>query len=173
MVLSKVNLKESKRIDFTGTVSSFEQFKSYGDEVVSLVRNSQGPKVLVVIDRGFACEKSTPYVVRDHLNLTGTNPLVGPNDPLGERFPSVNDIYVTDVLSGLPIGIAAGLQPGIVPSPDELKLIRSLGGDFYCYHLVPTMIVAAHARWRVLGIVLPEGAKLDSAILNVLDNGGN
>src|SRR5277367_3583649 len=133
MVLSKINLKEAKRIDFTGTVAGCEQFQSYGDQVVSFIRNSRGPKILLVIDRGFAFGKAVPHVVRDHLNLTGFNPLVGPNDSCGERFPAVNDIYLTDLLPGVPLAVAAGLKPGTVPSDDELALIRSLGADVYCY----------------------------------------
>ncbi len=172
MVLAKTTLKGALRLDFTGSVAGFHQLDSFSDQVVSLIRNNSGPKVLIVIDRGFGLPKSSPHLVADHLNLTGGNPLTGPNDPCGERFPSVNDIYVTDVPVGLPTGIAAGLRNGLVPSDEALKLIRSLGADFYCYNLVPTMIVAAHARYRVLGILVPEGEKLDSTILSVLESGG-
>ncbi len=172
MGLSMIELKQAKRIDFTGSVAGFEHPRSYDDQVLSSIRNSRGVKTLIVIDRGFALRKLVPYVVQDHLNLSGSNPLVGPNDPAGERFPSVNDIYITDLLSALPRGIAAGLRPGVVPSADQLNLIRSLGADFYCYNLVPTMIVAAHAQWRVLGIVVLEGVALDAQLLDVLQNGG-
>lgn len=168
MVKSRVSFKESRRIDFTGNVSGAEHFESFGEGVISLVRNN----VLVVIDRGFGFENPVPHIVTDHLNLTGSNPLVGPNHPAGERFPGVNDIYVTDQFPGLPRGVAAGLKPGVVPTEDELKLIKQLGADFCCYNLVPTMLVAAHLRWKVLGIVVPEGVVLEPSVLSVLGNGG-
>ena len=173
MVVPKLaSLKEATRIDFTGLVPGSTQFETYGDAVLSLIRGGNGPEKLVVIDRGFALDNPIPHVVRDHLNLTGDNPLVGPNDPMGERFPSVNDIYVTDLLPELPRGVAVGLKPGAHPSTSEWKLVRDLGGEFYCYNLVPAMIVAAHARRRVLGIVVPPDVELETSLLSFLTSEG-
>ncbi len=172
MAFTAVSLKGARRIDYSGGADGFERFDSFGDRVVNLLRTSTGSKVLVVIDGGFGFANAAPHVVRDHLNLTGGNPLVGPNDSCGERFPSVNDIYVTDLVRSLPTGVAAGLKPGVVPSDKELEFIREMGADFCCYNLVPTMIVAAHAGWRVLGIVVPEGERLDASVLAVLNDAG-
>jgi purine-nucleoside phosphorylase len=172
MVLSKLSLKDSIRIDFTGTVAGFDQYRAYGDEIVGLVRRDDAPSILIVIDRGFGMQKPVAHIVRDHLNLTGFSPLVGPNDPCGERFPSVNDIYITDLLPELPRAVAAGLKPQVVPSAQEAELAKSLGADLFCYNLVPVMIVAAHAKRRVLGIILPEGCELDPKILESLEIGG-
>jgi purine-nucleoside phosphorylase len=112
--------------------------------------------------------QEAPHVVRDHLNLTGTNPLVGPNDPCGERFPSVNDVYITDLCPNLPRGVAAGLVGGVFPTREEMEFLRSLGADFCCYNLVPTMIVAAHAGLKVLGLVVPEGVEVNPVLDVVL-----
>lgn len=158
------SLKDARCIDFTREAEGFLQLKSFGDRVISFVREGKGSQVLVVVDRGYMMRNATPHVVRDHLNLTGTNPLVGPNDPCGERFPSVNGVYVTDLCPQLPRGVAAGLKPGVFPTREEMDFLSSLGADFCCYNLVPTMIVAAHAGFKVLGIVAPEGCDLSPVL---------
>ena len=166
-----MSLNNTTIIDFTGTHEGASRFSTFGTDVISLIRSSSGTKVLVVIDRGYELPNVAPYVVRDHLNLTGNNPLVGINDPCGERFPSVNNVYITDACPHLSSGVAAGLKLGVVPTSEEMSFMRSLGADFYCYNLVPTMIVAAHAGWRVLGIVLPEGTDVQPVLKDVLQLG--
>lgn len=167
MLTELVDLNKALRIDFTGTLDGFEHKEGFGDDLVAMLRDSGAePKVVIVVDCGYGFETKAPHVVRDHINLTGHNPLVGPNHPCGERFPAVNCIYITDnkLLPEFPSGIAAGIKQGTVPGEEELRLIRSFGADMYCYNLVPTMIIAAHARWRVLGIVVPEGADIASDV---------
>src|SRR5262249_32727233 len=97
------------------------------------------------------------------------------NDPVGQRFPVVNDIYVSaaDTMDqeetwalGNPLGkmrnaIAAGVKPGLKLNDDEMKTLQKLGAALDCYNLVPTMIVATHAGMKVLGLVVPEGQHLD------------
>jgi hypothetical protein len=165
MLTELVDLNKALRVDFTGTLDGFEHKESFGDDIVVRLRDSSAdPKIVIVVDRGYGFERNAPHVVRDHINLTGHNPLVGPNDPCGERFPAVNCIYITDnkLLPEFPSGIAAGVKSGVVPDEDELRLIRSFGANMYCYNLVPTMIIAAHAGWRVLAIVVPEGVDIAS-----------
>lgn len=150
-------------IDFTGTISGAKQFDKFDDEVTSLIRNSD-EKLFVIVDKGTGFKKTEPFVVSDHINLTGGNPLVGPNDPCGERFPVVKDVYITDKANGLSVGIAAGLKPGYAPSAKDLELLRTFGCDFCCYNLVPAMIIAAHAGRRVLGLVVPDGVAAESIV---------
>lgn len=171
-----MNLKNTLRIDFTGTASGFEFHEGFSEQLIvrlrSLASNEAFNKVIIMIDNGFTLDHLVPHLVKDHLNLTGTNPLVGPNHPRGPRFPVVNDIYITEfpssTLSRSPQGIAAGLTRNNVPSPDELNLLKSLGADFYCYNIVPSMIVAAHAGFKVIGVVIPEGTQPDKELLVAL-----
>src|SRR5215813_10312585 len=169
-MMTKTSLKDARCIDFTRDADGFLQFPAFGERVVSFVREGKGSQVLVVVDRGYMMRQETPHVVRDHLNLTGTNPLVGPNDPCGERFPSVNGVYVTDVLPDLPRGVAAGLKGGVFPTREEMDFLASMGADFCCYNLVPTMIVAAHAGFKVLGVVAPDGADLTALLKAVRED---
>lgn len=143
-------------IDFSGTVQGSKQFDKFSDEVVKLIRNSE-EKVFVIVDKGTGFKKAEPFIVSDHINLTGGNPLVGPNDPCGERFPAVQDVYMTEKANGISVGIAAGLKPGYAPSEKDLELLRTFGCEVCCYNLVPAMIIAAHSHKRVVGLVVPDG----------------
>ncbi len=154
----KLKLRNALCIDYTGDVKAFKQFPAFGDDVIRLLRAGAENKTVVIVDRGFGFEKRAPHVVRDHLNLTGDNPLVGPNDPVGARFPVLLDVYITGFLTDMAEGVAAGIKPGVQVSEPEMDMIRLLGGDFACYNLVPTMIVAGHAGWKVLAFVVPEGS---------------
>lgn len=158
-------LQGATLVDFTGKLDGFKHMSGFGDEFVRLVRSGSPPRSLVIVDRGVWMKEAQPLTVKDHLNLTGSNPLIGPNHPAGERFPVVQGVYVTDCLPALGQGIAAGLKAGLVPTGDDIALLRSLGADCCCYNLVPSMLIAAHAGLKVLGIVVGEGDTLSAEIL--------
>jgi purine-nucleoside phosphorylase len=100
-------------------------------------------------------------VVTDHLNLSGKNPLEGPNDDrLGPRFPDLSAAYdprLLDLL--LRAGEAAGvrLHEGVYammagPSyetPAEIRMLRRLGADAVGMSTVPEAIAAVHMGARV------------------------
>lgn len=166
-----MDLKGAKLIDFTGKVAGAQQFERFTDEVTSAVRNHKGNKLAVIIDPGFGFEAEAPHLVSDHINLTGSNPLLGPNDACGERFPVVNDIYLVEAMPGkiLPAiqrGVLGGLKHGVVPDTTETAKLKSLGAEFFSYNLAQTMIVAAHSGWKVIGIVVPSRLPLDGALMN-------
>lgn len=167
-----VSLKGAKLIDFTGTVPGFESHAAFNDGITKALRAPAENKTVVVIDRGFGFSSPQAHLVRDHINFTGYVPLVGPNDSCGDRFPVVNDIYLTQLggkaLPQLRAGVAGGLKAGVVPTAEEEAELRRLGADFFCYNLVHTMIVAAHAGWKVVAIVLPENEKLDGQLITEL-----
>ncbi|MBX9690432.1 MAG: hypothetical protein K2X27_27200 [Candidatus Obscuribacterales bacterium] len=154
--------KGAKLVDFTASPhAGFEHMDKFGPEFIEMVRNkSNGSKAVVVIDHGFAARYTGPVLVRDHINLSGNNPLVGPNHPAGERFPIVQGIYFSDILKDCQQGVLAGLKEGVKPDSEEQQLLRTIGADVCSYNLVPSMLVAAHAGWKVLGIVLGENSRL-------------
>ncbi len=103
-------------------------------------------------------------LITDHINLVGTNPLIGPNNPeLGTRFPDVSEVYNKELRS-LALNVAAKqdltLQQGVYawwsgPSyetPAEIRMIRTLGADSVGMSTVPEAIVAVHGSMKVLGI---------------------
>lgn len=109
-------------------------------------------------------------LLTDHLNLTGTNPLVGPNDErLGPRFPDMSQVYdpVLCTLAddagraaGTPLrrGVYAGVLGPSYETPAEIRMIRALGADAVGMSTVLEAIAARHAGMRVLGIAVITNA---------------
>jgi purine-nucleoside phosphorylase len=103
-------------------------------------------------------------VLRDHINLQGTNPLIGPNDEnFGTRFPDMTQVYwkpyQTAALEngkrmGIEIaeGVYAGLTGPSYETPAEIRYLRGIGADLVGMSTVPEVIAAAHMGIRVLGI---------------------
>jgi len=103
-------------------------------------------------------------LITDHINYSGSNPLIGVNDPeLGPRFPDVTDLYSSSLrlklkLAAVEAGI--GLRQGVYmmfsgPSyetPAEIRMARVLGADAVGMSTVPEAIVAAQCGIHVLGI---------------------
>ncbi len=103
-------------------------------------------------------------LMKDHINLTGTNPLAGVNYPeLGPRFPDMSEAY-DPALRDLALRVAgrAGIKLGegvycalLGPSyetPAEIRYLRSIGGDQVGMSSALEVIAANHCGIKVLGI---------------------
>ncbi len=103
-------------------------------------------------------------LITDHINLTGRNPLIGPNDErFGPRFPDMTEIY-TPALRQLALDTAASLsiplRQGVYiyfPGPGfetaaEIRAFRTLGADAVGMSTVPETTAACYLGLRVLGI---------------------
>jgi purine-nucleoside phosphorylase len=114
------------------------------------------------INRNF--KQGCLVVLRDHINLQGTNPLIGPNDEqFGQRFPDMTQVYWKPYQAAalqdgkrLGIEIAEGVYAALTgPSyetPAEIRYLRTIGADLVGMSTVPEVIAAAHLGIRVLGI---------------------
>jgi purine-nucleoside phosphorylase len=103
-------------------------------------------------------------IVDDHLNLTGANPLVGPNDErFGPRFPDMTEVYsrrLRDIAdeaaraAGTPLlhGIYAGVLGPSYETPAEIRYLASAGADVVGMSTVLEAIAARHMGLEVLGI---------------------
>jgi purine-nucleoside phosphorylase len=102
--------------------------------------------------------------ITDHLNLSGSNPLIGPNDDaLGPRFPDMSAAYAPDLgekmqqsaqASGnaLRSGVYAQLSGPSYETPAEIRMLRTLGADAVGMSTVPEVVAAAHMGVPVAGI---------------------
>jgi purine-nucleoside phosphorylase len=103
-------------------------------------------------------------VIDDHINLVGTNPLIGPNDErFGPRFPDMTEVYskrlraVADRAAGrhgiaLAHGIYVGLHGPSYETPAEIRFLRTIGADAVGMSTVAEAIVARHIGLEVLGL---------------------
>jgi xanthosine phosphorylase len=103
-------------------------------------------------------------LIADHINLTGTNPLIGSNtDELGPRFPSLRDAYdpalraeLHAAARELQIELAEGVYLAVTgPSfetPAEIRAYRALGADAVGMSTVHETIVARHCGLRVAAL---------------------
>lgn len=103
-------------------------------------------------------------VIVDHLNLTGENPLLGPNvDEWGARFPDMTQVYNLELIAcataaakemGLPLrrGVYAGLKGPSLETPAEMRFLRQIGADAVGLSTVQEVIAAVHGGMRVLGL---------------------
>ncbi|CAN5841472.1 purine-nucleoside phosphorylase [soil metagenome] len=108
----------------------------------------------------------TLMLISDHLNLTGENPLMGPNDDaLGARFPDMVDAWsprLRDLMrraaaaEGIPLaeGVYAGLTGPSYETPAEVRLLRTLGADAVGMSTVMEAIAARWARIEICGVSL-------------------
>ena len=104
--------------------------------------------------------------IADHINLTGQNPLHGPNDDrLGTRFPDVSDAYSGTLRAemkrayeevGIPYkeGVYTWFTGPSYETPAEIELVRRIGGDLVGMSTVPEAIALAHMGRRVGAISL-------------------
>src|SRR6266571_5328785 len=108
--------------------------------------------------------RSGLVLISDHINLQGSNPLVGPNDDsLGPRFPDMSEAYslryreiAKNAAQELGITLSEGVYAAMLgPSyetPAEIRYLRAIGADVVGMSTVPEVIVANHMGVRVLGI---------------------
>jgi xanthosine phosphorylase len=102
--------------------------------------------------------------ITDHINLMGTNVLIGPNDDsIGPRFPSMGQAYDPALLAelrvsaeqeGIPLaeGVYTGWSGPAFETPAEIRAIRILGGDAVGMSTVHETTVARHCGLRVAAI---------------------
>ncbi|PRX26961.1 purine-nucleoside phosphorylase [Orenia metallireducens] len=103
-------------------------------------------------------------LISDHINFTGTNPLIGANeDELGPRFPDMSEAYNKELIElaeqvaekkGITVkkGVYVGFSGPTYETPAEIRMVQGLGGDAVGMSTVPEVIVANHMGMGILGI---------------------
>ena len=103
-------------------------------------------------------------LIRDHINMIGDNPLMGPNDEeLGPRFPDMSEPYSERLMdiaktaaleSNLQMhqGVYVALSGPMLETKSEYRFLRLIGADVVGMSTVPEVIAAVHMGMEVLGI---------------------
>lgn len=149
----------------------FHSYEGYTQQQVVFpirVMRELGVETLIVTcalgGLNFRYEAGDLVAIVDHINLTGTNPLVGPNDPeLGERFPVMFDCYRPELIAiarevaqreGIRLhdAVHAGITGPAFCTKAELRYLTRIGADTVGMSTIPEVIAATHAGIKVLGI---------------------
>lgn len=111
-----------------------------------------------------SCAPGSLMVIDDHLNLTGTTPLLGLNDAaLGPRFPDMSQAYdptLSDLLQllgpasglGLSRGVYAGLLGPSYETPAEIRMLETMGASAVGMSTVLEVLALRHMGVRVAGL---------------------
>ena len=101
-------------------------------------------------------------IVRDHINLMGDNPLIGPNDDdLGPRFPDMSRAYDSELIKfaheaadrekvRAHKGVLVAVSGPNLETAAEYRFLRLTGADVVGMSVVPENLVAIHSGMRVL-----------------------
>ena len=103
-------------------------------------------------------------IIKDHINLTGSNPLIGRNEESwGIRFPDMSEAYDKSLVAitekagsdagiDLQKGVYTGLKGPSLETPAEVRFLKTIGTDAVGFSTVQEVIAAVHAKMKVLGL---------------------
>ena len=101
-------------------------------------------------------------IIRDHINMMGTNPLIGPNrEEFGTRFPDMSHAYskkmslliqkaALETGVSMKEGVYMGLTGPTFETPAEVRMVAKLGADAVGMSTVPEVIAAKHASVKAV-----------------------
>ncbi len=132
------------------------------------VMKQMGVEVLIITNSAGGINAKFPagtlMLLTDHINMTGNNPLIGPNeDDFGPRFPDQTYVYDPELREqahavaaekgiALQQGVYVGVMGPSYETPAEIRMLRVMGADAVGMSTVPEAIVANHAGMRIVGI---------------------
>jgi len=168
--LYSIDVEDKSALVFSGRVHFYEGWNLFdvvfgvraaavaGCHTVLLTNASGG------VSRGLSV--GDLVAISDHINLTGRNPLIGPNDNLlGTRFPDISDAYSSELRHLMKLsfeeadvpykeGVYTWFTGPSYESPAEIEMVRRIGGDLVGMSTVPEAIALAHMKRRVGAISL-------------------
>ncbi|MFH0777297.1 MAG: purine-nucleoside phosphorylase [Candidatus Eisenbacteria bacterium] len=132
------------------------------------VMRAIGAKVLILSSAVGAMnadfEPGDLVIIRDHINLMGDNPLMGPNDEeVGPRFPDMSRAYDAELIKlaeeaakrekvRAHRGILVAVAGPNLETAAEYNFLRLIGADVVGMSVVPENLAAIHGGMRVLGL---------------------
>lgn len=113
---------------------------------------------------GSAMQAGDFMIIEDHINLMGTNPLMGPNiKELGPRFPDMTEAYdlrLREKMESILVkhgvryhkGVYCGVTGPTYETPAEVRYLKLIGGSAVGMSTVPETIAANHLGLRVAAL---------------------
>lgn len=146
-------------------------YEGYAQEEITLpvrIMKQLGVKTLIITNAAGSTNldyrPGTLMMIKDHINLSGSNPLRGRNmEEFGPRFPDMSEVYSRSYREriiqkaaekGLDLeeGIYLMMSGPCYETPAEVRMVRMLGADAVGMSTVPEAVVAAHSGIAVIGI---------------------
>lgn len=147
------------------------------------VMRALGAKVLILSSAVGAMnqeyEPGDVAIIRDHINLMGDNPLIGPNDDeLGPRFPDMSRAYDKELIKlaqeaaaranvTTRVAVLAVLSGPNLETEAEYRFLHQIGADIVGMSVVPENLVAIHSGMKVLGLSVVT----DKCVFDALEPG--
>jgi purine-nucleoside phosphorylase len=151
-----------------GRVHLYEGWSAQDIALPIRLMRRMGAGTLVVTNAAGALDPAlkpgVPMLIEDHLNLTGVNPLIGPNDDaLGPRFPDMSRAYDPDLRAlaqaaakdageDLPTGIYCGIAGPSLETSAERRWMRSTGAHAVGMSTVLEVTAAVHCGMKAVGL---------------------
>ena len=167
------------RVSVMAMEGRFHLYEGYTAEEVTFpvrVMSRLGAEILMISSAAGGLnprfEPADLMMVTDHINLTGRNPLVGPNlDVFGPRFPDMSAFYDEHLMAlakekalelHLPLreGVYVGILGPSLETPSETRFLRTIGADAVGMSTVLEVIVGVHCGMRILVIVAISNVNL-------------
>jgi len=153
-------------VTMRGRVHYYEGYSMQEVAFPVRVMKAIGAKVLILSSAVGAMnpdyEPGDLVIVRDHMNLMGDNPLIGPNDDeLGPRFPDMSRAYDRELIRlaqeaadrekvRAHRGVLVAVSGPNLETAAEYRFLRLIGADVVGMSVVPENLVAVHSGMRVL-----------------------
>ncbi len=162
------SVKNSSAVIMHGRFHLYEGYSSLDVTFPIRIMQQLGVRILILSNAagGINTEFNTGdiMVISDHINLTGENPLVGPNEASwGPRFPEMTQAYDKDLAGlaesagkeagiNLKKGVYAGLRGPSLETPAEIRFLKTIGADAVGFSTIQEVIAAVHSGMKVLGL---------------------
>jgi purine-nucleoside phosphorylase len=151
-----------------GRVHLYEGYSAYEVALPMRVFGRMGIRAVILTNAAgginLSYQQGALVLIRDHINLQGTNPLIGPNDDrFGVRFPDMTRAYAEEYRSAakeeaaklgmtLHEGVYAALLGPSYETPAEINYLRTIGADLVGMSTAFEVIAARHMKISVLAI---------------------